>query len=181
MLAVDVTIASPHHTSYAEEISLLIESAAKVRGTGIAKRSPAYLIQKIEEGKAIITLDEQGGLAGFCYVESWGHQKFVANSGLIIKETYRGLGLAKKIKEKAFELSRQKFPNAKLFGLTTSLPVMKINSQLGYEPVTYSELTDDEQFWKGCQSCVNHDILMRNEKKRCICTAMLYNPKKKNK
>ncbi|HRG91111.1 MAG TPA: hypothetical protein PLW44_18940, partial [Chitinophagales bacterium] len=63
--------------------------------------------------------------------------------------------------------------------LTTGLAVMKINSDLGYEPVTYSELTDDEEFWKGCQSCVNFQILQSKERKNCLCTAMLYDPAEK--
>ena len=105
------------------------------------------------------------------------NKKFVANSGLVIDPQFRGQGLAKAVKRKAFELSMEKFPNAKLFGLTTSLAVMKINSELGYQPVTFSELTDDEKFWEGCQSCVNYDILSRTNKKHCLCTGMLYNPK----
>ena len=73
-------------------------------------------------------------------------------------------------------MSREKYPNAKIFGLTTGLAVMKINSELGYEPVTYSELTDDEEFWAGCKSCVNYEILMSRGRKNCFCTAMLYDP-----
>jgi hypothetical protein len=152
-----------------------ISNAAKVRGTGIAKRSPEYIRLKIEEGKAIIAL-KGDVFAGFCYIESWGHDKFVANSGLIVVDEFRGQGLAKKIKRKAFDLSRKRFPNAKLFGLTTGLAVMKINSNMGYKPVTFSELTDDEDFWKGCQSCVNFDILTRTHRKHCLCTGMLYDP-----
>jgi hypothetical protein len=89
------------------------------------------------------------------------------------------VGLAKAIKHKIFELSRTKYPDAKLFGLTTGLAVMKINSELGYEPVTYSELTQDEDFWKGCKSCVNYDILTMKERKNCMCTAMLFDPAEK--
>ena len=63
-------------------------------------------------------------------------------------------------------------------GLTTGLAVMKINSDLGYRPVTFSELTTDEQFWKGCESCVNYDILVRTERKHCLCTGMLFDPQK---
>ena len=85
--------------------------------------------------------------------------------------------MAKKIKQTIFALSRKKYPEAKIFGLTTGLAVMKINSDLGYEPVTYSELTDDEEFWAGCKSCVNYDILVSKERKNCMCTAMLYDPK----
>ena len=93
-------------------------------------------------------------------------------------DEFRGHGLAKAIKAEAFKLSRKKFPDAKIFGLTTGLAVMKINSELGYKPVTFSELTDDEEFWKGCQSCVNYDILQRTQRKHCLCTGMLYDPAK---
>ncbi len=113
---------------------------------------------------------------GFCYIEAWGKEGFVANSGLIVAPEFRKTGIAKSIKKRIFDLSREKYPKAKIFGLTTGLAVMKINSDLGYEPVTYSELTDDENFWAGCKSCVNYDILMSKERKNCMCTAMLYDP-----
>jgi len=58
---------------------------------------------------------------------------------------------------------------------------MKINYDLGYEPVTFSELTDDPNFWKGCQTCKNYDILQRTEHKMCLCTGMLYDPVEKEK
>lgn len=176
---ISIEVATESHLVFVDEILDTIADAARVRGTGIAKRSPGYIIQKINEGKAIIALAD-GEFAGFCYIESWGHNRFVANSGLIVVEKHRGQGLAKSIKSKAFELSRKKFPDAKLFGLTTGLAVMKINSELGYEPVTFSELTDDEMFWKGCQSCVNYDILARTDRKHCLCTGMLFDPKKDN-
>jgi hypothetical protein len=125
----------------------------------------------------VIAFAPDGKWAGFCYIETWSHGQYVANSGLIVAPAYRKGGVAKAIKKKIFELSRQKYPDAKLFGLTTGLAVMKINSELGYEPVTYSELTQDEAFWAGCKSCVNYDILMSKERKNCMCTAMLYDPK----
>lgn len=171
----NIGIANEKHLTYVDDILETIAEAAKVRGTGIARRSPEYVRKKILEGKAIIALDGEK-FAGFCYIESWGHEKFVANSGLIVVEEYRGKGLAKRIKKTAFNLSRKKFPNAKLFGLTTGLAVMKINSELGYRPVTFSELTEDEDFWKGCESCINHDILIRTLRKHCLCTGMLYDP-----
>lgn len=151
-------------------------SSAKARGTGIAKRSPDYIEQKMEEGKAVIALTTSGEWVGFCYIEAWEHNKFVANSGLIVSPEFRKTGVAKSIKKRIFELSREKYPDAKIFGLTTGLAVMKINSDLGYEPVTYSELTNDEQFWAGCKSCVNYDILMSKDRKNCMCTAMLFDP-----
>jgi predicted GNAT family acetyltransferase len=172
---IKIYIANATHLKYVDTILTTIENAAKIRGTGIAKRSPEYIEQKMREGKAIIALCEEE-FAGFCYIESWGDKKFVANSGLIVVDKFRGHGLAKKIKQKAFKLSRKKFPDAKIFGLTTGLAVMKINSELGYKPVTFSELTDDEQFWKGCQSCVNYDILQRTNRRHCLCTGMLYDP-----
>ncbi len=175
-----IGVATEPHLDYVDEILETIADAAKVRGTGIAKRSPGYIIQKINEGKAIIALNGKE-FAGFCYIESWGHNRFVANSGLIVVDKYRGQGLAKAIKSKAFDLSIKKYPDAKLFGLTTGLAVMKINSDLGYKPVTFSELTDDEMFWKGCQSCVNYDILVRTQRRHCLCTGMLYDPSKDNK
>lgn len=152
-----------------------MESSAKARGTGIAKRSPEYIEQKINEGKAVIALTNTGEWVGFCYIETW-EGEYVANSGLIVSPPFRKSGVAKAIKEKIFKLSREKYPKAKIFGLTTGLAVMKINSELGYEPVTYSELTQDEKFWAGCKSCVNYDILMSKDRKNCMCTAMLYDP-----
>lgn len=165
------------HKEYAKDICFQIEESAKARGTGIAKRSVEYIENKFAEGKGVIAIADDGTFAGFCYIESWGHNKYVANSGLIVNPQFRGTGLAKAIKKKAFQLSRKKYPEAKLFGLTTSLPVMRINSELGYRPVTFSELTDDEQFWKGCQSCVNYDILQRTFRKHCLCTGMIFDPK----
>lgn len=171
-----VLAARAEHVRYAPAISRLIERAAAARGTGIAKRSSEYVRAKIEEGKAVIALAGDR-LAGFCYIESWEHGKYVANSGLIVAPDFRKMGLAKKIKRRIFDLSREKYPDARIFGITTSLPVMKINSDLGYKPVTFSELTDDDVFWEGCKSCPNYDILSRTRRKMCLCTGMLYDPK----
>ena len=170
-----LVVANETHFKYAQQICDTIAESAKVRGTGIAKRTPEYIQKKLQNGNAIIALDGDS-FAGFCYIEVWGHEKFVANSGLIVHPDYRGKGLAKEIKQRIFELSRKKFPNAKIFGITTGLAVMKINYELGYKPVTFSELTDDPDFWKGCQTCKNFDILTRTEQKMCLCTGMLYDP-----
>lgn len=168
-------VADESHLGYVDTILDTIEKAAKVRGTGIAKRSPEYVKQKMLEGKAIIALAGDQ-FAGFCYIESWGNKQYVANSGLIVPEQFRGKGLARKIKKFSFELSRKKFPDAKLFGLTSGAAVMKINTELGYVPVTFADLTDDDSFWKGCEGCVNFDVLTRTKRRYCICTAMLYDP-----
>lgn len=171
-----VRTATADDTHYAETITNEMAESAKARGTGIAKRSPDYVKMKMEEGKAVIALTKDGTWVGFCYIEAWEHEKYVANSGLIVSPPFRKTGVATEIKRKVFELSRKKYPNAKIFGLTTGLAVMKINSDLGYEPVTYSELTTDEEFWKGCRSCVNFEILMAKGRKNCMCTAMLFDP-----
>jgi hypothetical protein len=172
-----ILVANESHLDFAQIICDEMASSAKARGTGIAKRSPDYIKEKIREGKAVIAFNQDGVWAGFCYIETWSHGEYVANSGLIVAPAFRKGGLARAIKKKIFELSRQKYPEAKLFGLTTGLAVMKINSELGYEPVTYSELTQDEAFWAGCKSCVNYEILMSKDRKNCLCTGMLYDPK----
>jgi hypothetical protein len=171
-----IRVATADDSHYAVAITNEMESSAKARGTGIARRSPEYIQKKMEEGKAVIAHAKDGAWVGFCYIEVWKGE-YVANSGLIVAPEYRKSGIAKQIKKRIFDLSRERYPEAKIFGLTTGLAVMKINSELGYEPVTYSELTDDEQFWAGCKSCVNYDILMSKDRKNCMCTAMLYDPK----
>ena len=178
-MEVKITLATKSHHIYAEAICKIIENAAKVKGTGIAIRQTDYVIQKMEDGKAIIALDGDRAI-GFCYIESWEGQKYVANSGLIVHPDYRKTGLAKSIKLATFELSKKKFPKAKLFGITTSLAVMKINSDLGYKPVTFSELTKDQTFWEGCKTCPNYDILERTDKTLCLCTGMVCDLSKLN-
>lgn len=172
---ISVIFAEPEHASHAQHIVDLIYESALQRGTGIAKRSPEYIAKKITGGKAVVALHGER-LVGFSYIESWDHGDFVATSGLIVDPEYRHLGLAAAIKDKTFQLARLRFPFAKLFSITTSLPVMKLNSRMGYKPVTFSELTDDDEFWKGCQGCCNYDILQRNNRRMCLCTGMLYDP-----
>ena len=174
-MKIDVMVASVGHLKYVKVINDTIDEAAKARGTGIARRTDEYIADKINQGKAIIALNREE-FVGFCYIESWGHEKFVDNSGLIVKPSYWGMGVAKRIKKAAFDLSRKKFPHAKLFGLTTGEQVMRINTELGYVPVTFAKLTDDEQFWAGCKSCVNYDILLRTNMTKCLCTGMVYDP-----
>ena len=171
-----ILIADKSHSIYAEIICQAIAKAAQIRGTGIAKREPEYINAKMKKGDAVIALDGDQ-FAGFCYIESWSHGKFVANSGLIVDPDYRNIGLAKQIKQKIFDQSRIKFPDAKIFSITTGLAVLKMNSDLGYKPMTFSELTDDQSFWNGCQTCKNYDILQRTNQKMCLCTGMLFDPK----
>ncbi len=178
-ISFQILVADASHKSYAQQITEEMANSAKARGTGIAKRSPAYIVTKMEEGKAVIALTSDGKWAGFCYIEAWGHGNYVANSGLIVAPDYRKYGLARMIKREIFKLSRKKYPESKIFGLTTGAAVMKINSELGYIPVAYSDLTDDNEFWKGCQSCVNYEILMSKNRQNCLCTAMLYDPQAK--
>lgn len=176
-----IEIGCSAHTDYAETICQAIEEAARARGTGIARRTPEYIISKLLEGKAVIAFAVHDAafapeFAGFCYIETWGGKKYVANSGLIVRPEHRHSGLARAIKKRAFELSREKYPEAKLFGITTSHAVMKINTDLGYVPVPFSELTDDDEFWNGCRSCPNFDILERTRRQLCLCTGMLCDP-----
>ena len=174
-MKIDVMVADENHLCFVTQINDAIDEAAKQRGTGIARRTDEYIADKINSGKAIIAVNRDE-FVGFCYIESWGHDELVANSALIVRPQYRGMGVAKRIKQAAFELSRKRFPNAKLFGLTTGEAVMRINTELGYEPVTFAKLTDDEAFWKGCQSCVNYDVLQRTNLTKCLCTGMIYDP-----
>ncbi|WP_281988149.1 GNAT family N-acetyltransferase [Aquimarina aggregata] len=177
MKTVKIIIANKNHLHFSKEICDVISDSAKVRGTGIAKRTPEYIESKMQNGNAIIALSD-GKFAGFCYIEVWGHGKYVAHSGLIVHPDFRNQGLAKKIKEFTFNYSLKKYPKSKVFGITTGLAVMKINSDLGYKPVTFSELTDDPKFWSGCKTCTNFDILTSKDHKMCLCTGMLYDPAK---
>ena len=170
-----IEVAGEQHLRYVDEILQTIESAAKVRGTGIAKRKTEYVAQKMMEAKAVIALCGER-FAGFSYIETWGDKHYVTTSGLIVHPDFRGKGLAKKIKDMTFTLARLRWPQAKIFSLTSGAAVMAMNTQLGYKPVTFADLTDDESFWKGCEGCVNVDVLKRTGRKYCICTAMLYDP-----
>jgi len=168
-----IRVATAADTQYADLLCQWYIESAKQRGTGIAKRDPEYVKAKMVQGNAVIAfVDEE--LAGFCYIETFESGKFVANSGLVVNTELRKHGLGRAIKREIFRLSRTKYPEAKIFGITTSLAVMKINSDLGYEPVTFSELTTSEDFWKGCKSCKNYGILTENERKMCLCTGMLF-------
>ena len=107
-----IVIANKSHSIYAEIICKTIEEASKVRGTGIAKREPSYIITKMENGNAVIALDNEK-FAGFCYIEAWGHEKFVANSGLIVHPEYRNIGLAKKLNKLSFNILELNSPMLK--------------------------------------------------------------------
>ena len=178
-----VIVADSSHEKYVDIILATITDSAKKRGSGIASRTHEYLATKMRERKAIIALyGEEEEFAGFCYIESWGNKEYVANSGLIVVEKFRKHHLALRIKQTAFTLSRLRWPNAKLFGLTSQTAVMRINTRLGYVPVAFSELTQDDAYWAGCSTpehpcCVNCDVLARSNRKYCVCTAMLYDPK----
>ena len=173
-----VRIASADDEHYVDTILDTIREAAKKRGTGIAERTHEYVATKMRESKAIIAVDENGTFAGFSYIETWGNKEYVTTSGLIVHPDFLGLGVAKRIKNYTFTLARVRWPHAKVFSLTSGDAVMKMNMQLGYDPVSFNQLTDDEAFWRGCEGCTNHDILQLKERKFCICTGMLYDPEK---
>ncbi len=180
-LSFNIYRATEAHYDYAETICAIIEESAKQRGTGIAKRHPDYVRTKMREGKAVIALAIDGRFAGFCYIETWEDRKYVANSGLIVSPEFRKMHLARRIKQAAFDLSRERFPEAKMFGITTSAAVLKINNELGYRAAHFNELTTDDAFWKGCESCNNFDILQRTNRMMCLCTGMLYDPAEEHK
>lgn len=175
MEEIKVLVADTEHEKYVDTILKTIEEAAKVRGTGIAKRTHEYLATKMREAKAVIALSGDK-FAGFSYIETWGNKEYVTTSGLIVHPDFRGYGLAKRIKDMTFTLARTRWPKAKIFSLTSGAAVMRMNTQLGYKPVTFAELTDDEAFWQGCEGCCNVDVLKRTGRKYCICTGMLYDP-----
>ena len=172
-----VRVATKEDTKYAETICQEIYISSQERKTGIAKRTPEYISEKMIAGKAVIAVTSDGDFAGFSYIESWGGKSFVATSGLIVAHKYRGMGIARRIKEQTFKLSRKLFPEAKIFSITTGAAVMKMNYEFGYRPVPYSELTNDPEFWKGCEGCRHFDILKSHDYKMCICTGLLYDPK----
>lgn len=161
---------------FAEEIAAEMESSAKARGTGIAKRSPSSIAEKIRQGKAVIALTATGIWAGFSYLDTWEQDKFISNSGLIVAPAFRVRGIAAIIKQKIFQLSRFLYPSAKIFSITTGRAVMKLNTRLGFEPVTYADITHDPAFWEGCKSCINYSILCSKGKQNCLCTALLFEP-----
>ena len=176
-MKINVCVAEESHTRFAEAICREIYISSLERKTGIAKRTPEYICDKIRAGKAVIAVTDDGDFAGFSYIESWGGKSFVANSGLIVAHAYRGKGVAKMIKEQTFLLSRRLFPDAKIFSITTGAAVMKMNYEFGFRPVPFTELTDDPEFWKGCEGCRHFEILKSHDYKMCICTGLLYDPK----
>ncbi len=171
-----ILVAEACHEKYVDEILDTIRIAAKKRGTGIAERTHEYVATKMKEGKAVLALDESDRFAGFSYIETWGNRHYVTTSGLIVHPDFQGLGIAKRIKDYTFALARVRWPHAKIFSLTSGDAVMKMNTALGYVPVSFNQLTDDDAFWHGCEGCTNHDILMAKNRKFCICTGMLYDP-----
>ena len=169
-----IRLAGTLDAKYAYFIVQEMEASAKARGTGIGRRSVESICQKMDSGDAVIAVTENEQWVGFCYVETWQDGKFVSNSGMIVSPAFRKRGVATAIKQHIFNLCRQKYPDANIFSITTGLAIMKLNSKLGFEPVTYSEITNDEQFWHKCSHCVNYSVLQSKGCKNCFCTAMLY-------
>lgn len=172
----EVRIATAADAKYALLIAAEMKASAIARGTGIAHRSPESIIQKMENGHAVIAFSPDGPWAGFSYIESWQEGKFVSNSGMIVSPAFRGQGVASAVKNRIFQLSRTLYPNAEIFSITTGPAIMKMNTALGFAPVPFSEITNDPRFWEKCRHCVNFNILERMEYKNCLCTAMLFIP-----
>ncbi len=162
---IKVIVADASHEKYVDLVLDTIREAAKKRGTGIAERTHEYVATKMKEGKAVLALDpsKQSELGdtfvGFSYIETWGNKSYVT-----------------RIKDHTFTLARVRWPHAKIFSLTSGDAVMKMNTALGYVPVSFNQLTDDDAFWRGCRGCINHPILEMKNRKFCICTGMLYDP-----
>jgi len=171
-----VRIADQGDAHYAEEIIQETEQSAIARGSGIAKRTLASVIEKMAAGKAVIALTNTGEWVGFSYLETWENERFVSNSGLIVAPKFRNSGVARSIKNRIFKMSRRLYPNSKIFSITSGPAIMRMNAKLGFLPVSFAEITHDEHFWEGCKSCVNYDILTSKKKCNCLCTAMLFDP-----
>lgn len=161
---------------YAAQISEEMDASARARGTGIGRRSCDSICQKIAEGNAIIALTKEGQWVGYIYLEVYANGNFVSHCGLIVAPGWRRLGVATQMKDNIFWLTRAKYPLAKIFGITTTLATMRINSKLGLQPVTFSEITQDPSFWKKCEQCVNYQNLKNTCFKNCYCTAMMFEP-----
>jgi len=157
---------------HASLISKTIELTNQNADNGICKRSASFLQQKILEGDAVIAVTKQNKWVGFIYLQKW-NDDFVSCCALIVHARYRNEKIAWQLKQKAVDLAKRKYPNAKLFGLTTAAAVMKINSRLGYIPVTYDQITGDQNFWNACKTCPNYQILKSKGQRNCLCTAML--------
>lgn len=163
--------------SYAAAIANEMAYSSARRGTGIAPRTPEYVMKKMDEGLAVIAVNTgNGAWAGFCYIEVWQHKKYVANSGLIVSPGYRGTGISKEIKVALFDHCRSAFPEAKLFSLSTSPAVMHVNKALGYKVVPFAEVMNDELFLTGCQSWVNYTDLMNRDQTHLPYVAMMFDP-----
>ncbi|MFH6988639.1 GNAT family N-acetyltransferase [Flavobacterium collinsii] len=165
------------HTYWIKEICEATLLAAKARGIGISECAPELLEAQMKKGDAVIAFTSDGRWAGFSFINSWENESYVSNSGLVVAPEFKHTELAKKIKIKIFELSREKYPNARIFSLTSDLSVVKMYHELGFKQVSSSELTSKEVFWKSCKSCVNCPVLMNRERKNCLCTAMIYDSK----
>ena len=170
-----VRISNASDLQYVSIIENQITESTKYPGVKMLRRSPELIAEKIILGEAVIACTLSGEWVGFSYIQPWDNATFVANCALVVAHPYRQKGIARRIKEKILDLSKKKYPGAKIFGLTASLAVMKINSSLGFHPVTYSEITQNEQYWTACQSCSNYSILESRKQKNCLCTAMVYN------
>ena len=176
-MEINVVVANESHKHYIPDILSAIYEASQVKGNSIVMRDPDYLAQKMREGKAVIALCE-GAFVGFCYLECWQDEQFVANSGLIVRPEFRGQGVATRIKQQIFEQCRKLFPDASIFGITKSEAVIRMNTKLGFERVGYDQLTHDPKFWKGCDTCPNYPVLQANQGKSCHCIGLLYRPQK---
>lgn len=169
-----VRLAHAQDHGFVQNIITEIEKASKIKGTGICKRDPALIIQKITEGNAVIAVTRSGTWVGFCYIQAHDDGRFVSSCALVVSPCFRKLRVATRIKKHVLALAKNKYPAAKIFGLTTSPAVMQINKELQYEEVSYDAITQSDSFWQSCRSCENYHTLLTNEGKKCLCKAMMY-------
>jgi GNAT superfamily N-acetyltransferase len=172
--SVIIRIAVRADVKYIYQILEAMKSSAHQRGAGISHRPVQYLCRKIYEGKAVVAVTDGGQWVGFSYLEAWSQNAFVSNGGLIVDPGHRGKGVASLIKKMIFDLSRKLYPAADIFTITTGAAVLKMNSDLGFRPVTFSQVTSDNGFWNQCNACVNYSILESKNRRMCLCTAMIY-------
>lgn len=176
-----VRVAIKADAKYALMITKEMSDSAKARGSGIGHRSVEFLCSKMDNNEAVIAVTRSGTWVGFCYIETWQNEKFVSNSGMIVSPPFRKRGIATEIKKAIFQLCRTHYPQASIFSITTGLAIMKLNTRMGFEPVTYSEITTDPQFWNKCKNCINYDTLQAKGCKNCFCTAMIFQPETEKK
>lgn len=168
--------ATVYDQQYADNIAHEISISALLRNVAIEPRTGDYIFQKMIDGLAVIAIDnETEEWIGFCALDVWNHQRYVANTGLIVKPKYRGKNVSNLLKNKLFELARIKFPSAKIFSLTNKELIKKINIDLGFQEVEAREILYDPYFNTGMNSWVDFIELLKHSEESGH-KAMVFDP-----